>query len=435
MVKQFGEYTDFLTSTAADDLVILSDVGDVVFQDDPFPPLAELLGNSHDIVVQEEPHTFGEGIPCLIDNLRGSFPSLVNRLAREKIICAGIIAGRARAICELSNRIYQICTSGVICRWSVNSQVPGNDQDTLNVIARGLTGESPRIRILPPFAPWCYHAILELRHPALFAKLNPGANPSNQIGGYIRNGNTREIYPALHLYKYSAEWKRTIRERLLAPSETPLCRLAQKWRTDKTPAILHGYTPYYHSILGERSFVGSTLNSIRRVLEIGIGYPEDMWEVEGYETGASLRMWRDYFPEAEIIGIDCDQRAMVNEERIKSYCGDTTNEDSWRSVLPALGWAMMETGSGEWVLQQIHENAPLDLIIDDESHAGVHQVATAKHVVPLLAPDGIYVIEDVSEPEIVTAGLTELGYRYEVHDFGIDKRPDDRLIRVFPRKE
>ena len=79
---------------------------------------------------------------------------------------------------------------------------------------------------------------------------------------------------------------------------TSLCLLAQKYYVDKCPAIYHHYTPKYHKLLKDKK--------VTVFLEIGIGNHELMAPIVGdhYIHGASLRMWRDYFPQAEIIGCD-----------------------------------------------------------------------------------------------------------------------------------
>ena len=65
--------------------------------------------------------------------------------------------------------------------------------------------------------------------------------------------------------------------------ETPLCKLALKYRSDKCPKRgKHTYTPYYYDLLKNKK------RSTKKVLEIGIG------------KGASLKMWRDFFPNAKI---------------------------------------------------------------------------------------------------------------------------------------
>jgi hypothetical protein len=147
---------------------------------------------------------------------------------------------------------------------------------------------------------------------------------------------------------------------------TPLCELALKYGTDKYP----WYTPFYDSLLRDRR------DSVRRVLEIGIGTPEAMSHVPNYKPGASLRMWRDYFPEASIIGVDIDDRVMFREDRITTH---------FRGYAPA--------------------SLDFDLIIDDGSHQAEDQIRDAKDLISRVMRGGYYIIEDVNDPKALSPYL------------------------------
>ena len=159
-------------------------------------------------------------------------------------------------------------------------------------------------------------------------------------------------------------------QKMYVPTE--LCNLAIKYGTDKWN--FHHYTPHYHEMFKDRR------NKVQKVLEIGIGDPASMADPSGkpYQPGASLRMWREYFPFAFIFALDNNPNILIAETRIISFLCDQGNEEWLKRILPELG-----TG--------------FDLIVDDGSHVPEHQVNTAKLLVPLLAPHGIYVIEDVWE--------------------------------------
>jgi len=144
---------------------------------------------------------------------------------------------------------------------------------------------------------------------------------------------------------------------------TPLCALAEKYGTDKRPEPLgHGYTHYYHSLLGPQR------EMVHKVLEIGIDY------------GRSLFMWQEYFPNARIYGLDKDPARLITGDRIESHLCDQNDLESLRSVPSKVG-------------------RDFDLILDDGSHDPAHQIMTAKLLVPLLFLGGIYIIEDVPYPE------------------------------------
>lgn len=153
---------------------------------------------------------------------------------------------------------------------------------------------------------------------------------------------------------------------------TRLCELAKHYGSDKCPVIFHGYTPFYHKLLQNRE--------VHRVLEIGIGTPKCMSHMLDYRAGASLRMWRDYFSVAEVWGLDIDPDAFFQEKGIyTAYC-DQGSAKSLHEAADIMG-------------------GKFDLIVDDGSHLTEHQALTASIFIPrLLAPNGIYIIEDVCFP-------------------------------------
>ena len=73
--------------------------------------------------------------------------------------------------------------------------------------------------------------------------------------------------------------------------------LARLLGTDKS-SYVHGYTRLYETHFASRR------PTVRRLLEIGVGGINSWHGYETTEGGQSLRMWRDYFPNAEIVGID-----------------------------------------------------------------------------------------------------------------------------------
>lgn len=107
-----------------------------------------------------------------------------------------------------------------------------------------------------------------------------------------------------------------------------------------------------------------------KVLEIGVGGYEDP-----NKGGESLRMWKEYFPKAQIVSLDYFDKSPLQEDRIRIYQG--SQDDT------AL-------------LQRISdENGGFDIIIDDGSHCNEHVIASFKILFPLLKMGGIYAIEDL----------------------------------------
>ena len=71
--------------------------------------------------------------------------------------------------------------------------------------------------------------------------------------------------------------------------------------------------------------------AVRSVIECGVGTNNPSLEssmgMMG-KPGASLRVWRDYFPQADIVGIDIDKAILFTEDRIQTYYCDQTNAQS-----------------------------------------------------------------------------------------------------------
>ena len=104
-------------------------------------------------------------------------------------------------------------------------------------------------------------------------------------------------------------------------------------------------------------------NKSIKILEIGI------------LNGGSLEMWRYFFPEAIIVGMDINPLCKQHEqERINIRIGDQTDEKFLQSLIEEFG--------------------EFDLIIDDGSHHVAHVNKTFQFLFPKMADNGIYFIED-----------------------------------------
>ena len=141
--------------------------------------------------------------------------------------------------------------------------------------------------------------------------------------------------------------------KIVRSSELDLTR----YDTDKIP---NGYLERYDPILAP--YVGKAIT----LLEIGVF------------KGGSLRLWRDYFPQGTIVGIDT---ALPPEkqfgDRIRFFQGSQTDR--------------------EFLDQVATETAPegFDIIIDDASHiASLTQISFWHLFDNHLKPGGLYVIED-----------------------------------------
>ena len=144
----------------------------------------------------------------------------------------------------------------------------------------------------------------------------------------------------------------------------------------------HNYADFYSLIFGLRR------NDIKIVIECGIGTNNpallSSMGING-QPGASLRMWRDYFPNANILGCDIDNDILFSEERIKSFHCDQTSKDSVKEFLKNA---------------EIFEDS-IDVIIDDGLHEYNAGICFFENTITSLRIDGIYIIEDVTHTDIM----------------------------------
>lgn len=135
-----------------------------------------------------------------------------------------------------------------------------------------------------------------------------------------------------------------------------LDELAIKHGTDKGPSG-HGYTAAYHSRLSH------LIHKEFQMLEIGVF------------KGASLRMWEEFFPLAQIRGID------VNRECL-AHAGGRVVVD------------MVDQGDKAALSEYGLRNGGFRLIIDDGNHVMEPQILSFEVLFPMMPSGGIYIIED-----------------------------------------
>jgi len=102
---------------------------------------------------------------------------------------------------------------------------------------------------------------------------------------------------------------------------------------------------------------------VNRILEIGIG------------DGNSLRLWRSYFPNAQVWGLDINPALAIQvEDRIRVVIGNQSDPQCLASLAEQAGG--------------------FDLIIDDGSHIVASTLDSFKVLWPAVRSGGTYAIED-----------------------------------------
>jgi len=192
-----------------------------------------------------------------------------------------------------------------------------------------------------------------------------------------------------------------------------LSELCDKYGSDKGhvagdkayPWPAHTYADFY-----SRLFEGRRLD-VRRVFECGLGSTSPRFAANmgaNGKPGASLRVWRDYFPNAQIVGADIDREILFEEHRIRTHYFDQTDPGTIDDFLSKVG-----PGS-------------FDFILDDGLHTFAAGVTLFEKMVPTLSASGIYVIEDVRMHAMLQFKSYFEGRNYRV-DYVSLMRPDLEL--------
>lgn len=135
-----------------------------------------------------------------------------------------------------------------------------------------------------------------------------------------------------------------------------------KYNTDK---YSHGFIDHYIQRFTPIK------NSVKNVLEIGI------------KTGESIKLWKDFFPNATIYGMDIRLHP-VSEDRVVYFKGD---QSSTKDLLLFIDKYKVN----------------FDIVIDDGGHTMQQQQISLKTLYRKVVPGGFYVIEDLhtSDPNFI----------------------------------
>lgn len=139
------------------------------------------------------------------------------------------------------------------------------------------------------------------------------------------------------------------------------------------------FTPIYEK------YMDVLRNESLTILEIGVG------------SGASIKMWYDYFPNAKIHAIDVKSQSHLKNDRVTTHVCDQSNRLQLSKVMEQIG--------------------NVDIIIDDGSHAVAHQQISLGVLFKFLKTGGQYWIEDLhTSDKSVWNGKTLYGYDMSFND-------------------
>lgn len=150
---------------------------------------------------------------------------------------------------------------------------------------------------------------------------------------------------------------------------TTLESLVDNTYTDKNTT--HSYLNLYEKLLQDKK------ETAKNVLEIGIGN-------FGEKNGGSIKLWKDYFTNAIIYGIDilptnCLLDDLINNDRVILY----TSINGYDSDF--------------FINTFLNKNIKCDLLLDDGPHTLESMILFIKLYSQIIADDGILIIEDVQD--------------------------------------
>lgn len=157
-----------------------------------------------------------------------------------------------------------------------------------------------------------------------------------------------------------------------------LTNLGKKYDTDK---VTHGFTNVYDELFSNYR------NDKFNLLEVGVFY------------GSSIKMWNEYFPNAQIYaadyykGVNGNKRSFPDPEK---FVREVNNEKN--NLYSRISIVNLDQSSENEIIDFCNkcknENLKFKIILDDGSHLMRDQQLTFFHMFDILEDGGIFVIED-----------------------------------------
>lgn len=175
-------------------------------------------------------------------------------------------------------------------------------------------------------------------------------------------------------------------------------------KTDKNTT--HSYLHLYQKLLESKK------HSARNVLEIGIGDFEE-------KNGGSIKLWKDFFTNATIYGLDIlpIDRVMdelLNDNRVILY----TSTDAYNEQF--------------FISNFLNKNIKCDFMLDDGPHSLESMKQFIKLYSQIMTDDGILIIEDVQSFDWINILKNEvpehLKQFVKVYDLRANKNRYDDIV-------
>lgn len=153
-----------------------------------------------------------------------------------------------------------------------------------------------------------------------------------------------------------------------------LVELADNSRTDKN--TIHSYLPLYQELLTNKQFTA------KNVLEVGICF------------GGSIKLWSDFFKNANVYGLDIHPHIVFNEIRNKQKIILYTSVDAYDETF--------------FKREFLNKNIKFDFILDDGNHLLESMKTFIKLYSQVMTDDGILIIEDIQSWDWIEILINEV---------------------------
>lgn len=185
-----------------------------------------------------------------------------------------------------------------------------------------------------------------------------------------------------------------------------LIELVDNSRTDKN--TVHSYLDLYQKVLEKKKYTA------KNVLEVGIHY------------GGSIKLWSEFFINANVYGLDIIPyydiwNELKKNNRIILYSStDAYNETFFKTNL-------------------LNKNIKFDFLIDDGPHSLESMVKFIHLYTQLMTDDGILIIEDISDwnwIQVLEAATPEHLKKYiKTYDLRTNKNRYDDIVFMIDKSQ
>ncbi len=193
-----------------------------------------------------------------------------------------------------------------------------------------------------------------------------------------------------------------------------LVELADSRGTDKNST--HSYLPIYDDLFRDKKLL------VKNVLEVGIC------------TGGSIKLWNDYFINANVVGIDiCTVESLIMNCNLFGYNNILNNDKNKLYLLTdAYSSSMIDTLESTY--------GKFDMILDDGSHKLEDMKFFIINYCKLLTDTGIMIVEDIQDEKWIDilkdCVPEELKSYVDIYDLrDVKGRNDDILLVINKNKK